>query len=214
LTKNSRVPDATVYRLSLYHCYLGELHRSEGAQRITSGRLAQDLAVKEETVRRDLSFVGGAGRPGSGYDSQVLFAAIQDFLGLEDSYPIVCVGSAQMLEALRIVFPAAAYGVRPVAYCSADPDDVGTLIDGVAVTHVDDMPDLLPSLGVGVALVACAPEILNPVIARLHESGVTGALVMTPSVKLVRPEGMEITHVRMPCDLKSIACRCKTPVAK
>ena len=83
-----KVPDATVHRLSLYHCFLGELHRAEGVQRITSGRLAEELNVKEETVRRALSFVGGVGRPGAGYESDKLFAALQSFLGLSDEYPM------------------------------------------------------------------------------------------------------------------------------
>ena len=39
---------------------------------------------------------------------------------------------------------------------------------------------------------------------------VTGVLLLTPAIKLAKPEGMTISHVRMPCDIKSLACRCQT----
>lgn len=204
-----RVPDATVYRLSLYHCFLGELHRAEGVQRITSGRFAAELEVKEETVRRDLSFIGGVGRPGAGYQSDVLFAALQKYLGLSDEYPIVGVGTAQMLEALGVVFPSQSYGVRPVAYYSELPDDVGATLDDVEIRHIDEIPQLDRELGATVALVACSPGRVQSVLDLLHEAGVMGVLLLTPALKLDVPDGMRLTHQRIPCDLKSIACRCQ-----
>jgi redox-sensing transcriptional repressor len=206
-----RVPEASVYRLSLYHCYIGELHRIEGPQRITSGRLAEELDVKEETVRRDLSFMGGVGRPGAGYESEALFAALQDFLGLSDEYPIIKVGSAQMIEALSVVFPTESYGVRAVGYFSEQPDDVGAKVRGLTVRHIDELPRFGETSDVNVALVACTPPLVQRVIDLLHAAGVTGVLLLTPAIKVHRPEGMTITHVRMPCDIKSIACRCKVP---
>jgi redox-sensing transcriptional repressor len=210
LASQSRVPDASVYRLSLYHCYLGELHRTEGPQRITSGRLAQELNIKEETVRRDLSFIGGVGRPGAGYESDSLFRVLQDFLGLSDEYPIIEVGSAQMVEALSVVFPAESYGVRQVGYFSENAEDVGKVVQDIEVRNIEEIPMLVPAMGVSVALVACSPRVVQRVIDLLHEAGITGVMLLTPSIKIKRPDGMTITHVRMPCDLKSIACRCRT----
>lgn len=205
----SHVPDATVNRLALYHCFLGELHRAEGVQRLTSARLASELDLKEETVRRDLSFVGSVGRPGQGYQSDALFSALQDYLGLTDEYPIIQVGAAQMLEALGVVFPSEAYGVRPVACFSERPEDAGAVVDGCVVGHIDQIPAFDRELGVSVALVACSPRSVQHVIDLLAQAGVTGVLLLTPAIKIERPDGMEITQVRMPCDLKSIACRCK-----
>lgn len=202
-------PEATVYRLSLYHCYLGELHRTEGAQRITSRRLAEELNIKDETVRRDLSFLGAGGRPGSGYESGELFASLQSYLGLSDEYPIIKVGSKQMIESLAVVFPAAAYGVKPVAYYSENREDVDAVVHGIAVKHIDDIPAIDPALNATVALVACTPRLVQQVIDLLDQAGVRGVMLLTPSIKVQKPEGMTLTHVRMPCDLKSIACRCQ-----
>lgn len=209
-----KIPDATVYRLSLYHCYLGELHRVEGPGKVTSSRLAAELRVSEETVRRDLSYIGGVGRPGSGYQSDELLKALEDFLGIESMHPVIRVGSAQMIAALDVVFPPDAYGLRPVAYFSENLEDRGVVVDGIAVQHLDEMVESLKGVEVTVALVACSPKLLDHVLELLSESGIYGVLLLTPSTKLKRPEGMEITHVRMPCDLKSLACRCRPLVEK
>ncbi|MDA3937115.1 MAG: hypothetical protein PF636_09755 [Actinomycetota bacterium] len=213
MAQESRVPDASVYRLSLYHCYLGEALRTGGIDRITSPQLAAELSIKEETVRRDMSFIGGVGRPGAGYEAKSLFQALTDFLGLSDEYPIVKIGSIQMIEALHVVFPAESYGVKPVGYYSEMPEDVGKTIQGIEVRHVTDLPSLDPDLEIRVALVACSPGWVQMTLDLLAKAGVTGVLLLTPAIKLKHPEGMDIHHVRMPCDIKSLACRCQLPIA-
>ena len=213
MTDKNRIPEASVYRLSLYHCYLGELIRTGTAGRITSRQLAQELTIKEETIRRDMSFIGGVGRPGAGYEINELFVSLTDFLGLSDEYPIIKVGTAQMLSALQVVFHAHSYGVRPVAYYSELPEDVGQVIDDITVHHITDLPKADAGLGVTVALVACSPGWVQMTIDLLAEAGIMGILLLTPAIKLDRPEGMTINHIRMPCDIKSLACRCKPPVA-
>jgi redox-sensing transcriptional repressor len=211
-TDISQVPDASVYRLSLYHCYLGEAMRTAGAAtRITSRELAEELGIKEETVRRDMSFIGGVGRPGSGYQTGSLFDALQVFLGLKDEYPVIKIGTAQMLQALQVVFPAHAYGLEAVAHFSELPDDVGVMVDDIPIRHISELPDLDPSLEVTVALVACSPDWVQPTLSMLHDAGIKGVLLITPAIKLDVPEGMNLTHVRMPCDIKSLACRCQLP---
>lgn len=206
------IPDASLYRLSLYHCYLGELMRvTDGTVVVRSRDLAEELDIKEETVRRDLSYLGNAGRPGSGYDSHALFDSLQSFLGLKDEYPVVKIGSAQMLQALTVLFPAERYGLRSAAYYSELPEDAGTVIKGLEVRPVSEIAQLDLALEVSVALVACSPAYVQYVLNLLHEAGILGVLLLTPAIKLDVPEGMSLTHVRMPCDIKSLACRCQMP---
>ncbi len=205
-------PDATLYRLSLYHCYLGELIRVGAPARITSRQLADELDIKEETVRRDISFVGDIGRPGAGYEPEVLYREFTAFLGLSDEYPIVKIGSAAMLGALSVVFPPDRYGVKPVAYFSEVPEDVGTMVGDVEVRHITDLTKLDPALGVDVALVACSPSWVQITVDLLAEAGIHGALLLTPAVHVNRPNDMVISQIRMPCDIKSLACKCSATV--
>lgn len=204
-------PDATLYRLSMYHCYLGELIRTGAPPRITSRGLAEELSVKEETVRRDISFVGEIGRPGAGYSPEVLYEEFTRYLGLSEDYPIVTVGSAAMLEALQVVFPVERFGVHAAAYFSELPDDAGVMVGDIAVRHLTDIPKLDPGLGIRVAFVACSPGWVQITLDLLAGAGIGGALLLTPVIKLRRPEGMRVTQLRMPCDLKSLACHCQVP---
>jgi redox-sensing transcriptional repressor len=206
-------PEATLYRLSLYHCYLLELIRVGAPPRITSRQLAEELGVKEETVRRDISFVGEIGRPGAGYEPVVIFEELTRFLGLSDEYPIAMVGTARMLEALQVVFPSEQYGVKPVALYSELPEDSGQLVGGVRVAHLSDITGLDAGLGVTVALVACSPGWVQVTVELLAQSGITGILLLTPVIRLRKPDGVSVTQLRMPCDLKSLACRCQVPKA-
>ncbi len=205
-------PDATLYRLSLYHCYLGELLRVGAPDRITSRQLAEELSVKEETVRRDISFVGDIGRPGAGYDPEVLFKEFTEFLGLSDEYPIAMIGTARMLEALQVVFPSERYGVKPIGLYSEIPEDAGQIVGALTVQHLTDIARIDPALGVTVALVACSPGWIQVTLDLLSSAGITGVLLVTPIIRVRRPEGMTITQLRMPCDIKSLACKCRAPI--
>ena len=202
-------PEATLYRLSLYHCYLGELIRVGAPDRITSRQLAEELNIKEETVRRDISFVGDIGRPGAGYDPIVLYAEFPKFLGLSEEYPVASIGTARMLDALQVVFPSERYGVKSVAYFSELPEDAGTMVGDIEVKHLTEISRLDPGLNIEVALVACSPGWVQITLDLLAGAGVTGVLLLTPVIRIRRPEGMVITQMRMPCDLKSLACRCR-----
>jgi redox-sensing transcriptional repressor len=203
-----QVPEATTYRLSLYHCFLGELSRRDPSAGITSRVLADELQLREETVRRDISFIGNVGRPGAGYKAGELHAAIQKFLGLSDNYPTIRIGSAEMLRALLVVFPSHAWGVTPVGYYSEDPADVGQELEGIPVRHITEVPELPRSLGVQVALIAVSPPWVQIAVDLCAKAGIEGVLLLTPALKVERPDGVRVTHIRMPCDIKSLACRC------
>jgi len=208
VTAQQPVPEPTVYRLSLYHCFLGEILRLDPKTGITSRAIADQLDLKEETVRRDISFIGSVGRPGAGYKASELFDEIQTFLGITEHYPVVRVGTAEMLRALSVVFPAEAYGIVPVALYSENPEDAGQTVDGIAVQHVDSIPELDQSLGARVALVACSPEWVQRVLDLCANACIDGVLLVTPLLNVQVPEGVRVTQVRMPCDIKSLACRC------
>lgn len=211
MSESRTTPEATLYRLSLYHCYLGELLRVGAPGRITSRQIAEELDIKEETVRRDISFVGDIGRPGAGYDPVVLYTEFTRFLGLSEEYPVVKVGTAGMLAALQVVFPSEQYGMKPVAYFSELPEDAGVQIGGLAVRHLTDIPRLDRGLDASVALVACSPGWVQITLDLLSNAGISGVLLVTPIIRLRKPEGMNVTQLRMPCDLKTLACRCQVP---
>ncbi len=97
----------------------------------------------------------------------------------------------------------------PVALYSQNPEDAGEVIDGITVQHVSAIPEIDEQLDVRVALVACSPDWAQAVLDLCAEAGVEGVLMLTPILRLQIPEGINVTQIRMPCDIKSLACRCK-----
>lgn len=207
-----RPSDATVYRLALYHCYLEDLIRRGHPERITSRQLATALDLKEETVRRDIAYVRSGGRPGAGYNTLRLQHSLSEFLGLTEECPIIKVGRAEMLEAISILFPAARYGVRPVACFTEEPEDVGKMVDDLEIRHIADVPKVAPETGAKVAIIATEPEWVQVSVDMLQHAGVTGFLLLTPVAAIEHADTTTIHHIRMPCDIKSLACRCHVPV--
>jgi redox-sensing transcriptional repressor len=204
-------PEATVLRLSRYHCFMGELLTSAGTERVRSRQIAEQLGVSEETVRRDLSYIDMEGRPGAGYDPAALYEALEAFLGLSAHYPFVAIGSREMLESLAVIFPAEVFGLRPIAYYSALADDVGATVRGLEVRHLSEIALLDPCHGATVALVACAPESVPETLELLDGAGIHAVLMLTPMLRPKHPEGMDVTYFRIPCALKSLASKVRRP---
>ena len=200
-----RAPEASTLRLSRYHCFVGELLRSDETPRIRSREMAEELGVSEETVRRDLSYVDVEGRPGAGYDLSELYSALESYLGLTASYPFVAVGERGMLSSLATIFPAEEFGLEPAAYFSARSEDAGTEVGGVTVYALADIPAVSRTVSAHVALVACAPDSVQETLHLLDLAGIHAVLMLTPVLRPVHPEGMDVTYFRIPCALKALA---------
>jgi len=205
MTSSPRASDASMLRLSRYHCFLGATLDPENPRRVTSRELASELGLSEETVRHDLKYVPIEGRPGAGYDAGALHAALQEYLDLSAGHPFITVGNADILRGLTVTFPAGEFGMQTVGYLSERPEDVGVDVAGIAISSLADAATLVSELGVSLALVACAPDAVDSVLELLAAAGITGVLMLTPVLRPQHPEGMSVTYFRMPCALKSLA---------
>jgi redox-sensing transcriptional repressor len=204
MSQSAVISQSARLRLARYHCLLEELMHSGAASSITSREMARQLGVTEESVRSDLSPVEIKGRPGAGYDVAALHLALAEFLGLSDVSPFVVVGSLPMLQALPIVFPADEFGMRPIAYFSEREEDIGSCVEGLEVRPLAEIAGLRSESPSVVALVACAPDYIDVTLAALSAAGIDGVLMLTPRIRPIHPEGMQVTYFRIPCALKSL----------
>jgi redox-sensing transcriptional repressor len=204
MAQSATISQAALLRLARYHCLLEELLHASHTSGITSREISAELGLTEESVRGDLSHIDITGRPGAGYDVARLHAALAAFLGLSDVSPFIVVGSLPMLEALPLVFPAAEFGMRPVAYFSERVEDVGAVVKGLEVRPLAEIATMPVEHANLVALVACEPDRADEVLVDLDAAGIHGVLMLTPRIRPMHPEGMQVTYFRIPCALKSL----------
>lgn len=201
MSDTTRAPEPTVLRLSRYHCFVGELLADAAPARVRSRDLAEQLGIAEETVRRDLSYIDVEGRPGAGYDLGELHDSLGRYLGIDGELAFAAVGSASMLAALFAIFDPSHFGMRVAGLYSCLPEDAGAAVAGMAVRPLEE----IGASGVGVTLLACAPEKVDDVLAALDAARIRSVLMLTPVLRPKHPEGMHVTYFRIPCSLKSLA---------
>lgn len=205
LARAKPIPTAVLHRLSLYHCLLTDwlLAGKNGA--ITSREFANTLGLNEVTVRNDLSFLGDPpGKRGVGYSIDGLRQMLGDFLGLPPFAPIAFVGSAKVVNSLFSFFLVEKFGFISAAFFSEDPSDRAAVINGREVQPIEAISSTLGAMGVKVAVVVTHPVWVQHSINLLAQAGVKGILVLTPSVVVEAPEGVHVTQIRIPCDLKAL----------
>jgi len=198
-----RIPDATVSRLPVYLRILGE-QRAIGIDSISSDRLAELGGVNAAKVRKDLSYLGSYGTRGVGYEVEYLIFQIQRELGLTHDWPVVIVGAGNLGQALAGYGGFGERGFPVAAIVDVDAAKVGTVLGGVRVRSVDDLPSIVQSKSINIGVVATPAAAAQDAADRLVAAGVTSILNFAPVVLIV-PSGIEVRKVDLAVELQILS---------
>ena len=91
MVKYSKVPEATIQRLSRYSRCLEEMNQ-QGEKVISSAQLAEKCLVNAAQVRKDLAYFGEFGIRGVGYYVKDLLQDIKRILGLNKEWNMAVIG--------------------------------------------------------------------------------------------------------------------------
>jgi redox-sensing transcriptional repressor len=197
------IPDATVARLPVYLRALHSLAES-GTSTISSDALAAAAGVNSAKVRKDLSYLGSYGTRGVGYDVTYLVHQISRELGLTQRWAVAIVGIGNLGHALAKYGGFATRGFRVAALIDADRSRVGEWVNGVAVSHVDDMARVVREGEVSIAVIATPAGVAQDVCDRLVAAGVTSILNFAPTVLTV-PAGVDLRKVDLSIELQILS---------
>jgi redox-sensing transcriptional repressor len=201
--RRRRIPDATVARLPVYLRSLLEVAEAKTVT-ISSERLAELAGVNAAKVRKDLSYLGSYGTRGVGYDVEFLLFQISRELGLTQDWPVVIVGIGNLGHALSNYKGFGARGFRIVALFDADPAKVGEQVAGLAVRHLDDLPDVAAAERVAIGIVATPAPAAQEVADRLVAAGVRSILNFAPTVISV-PADVSLRKVDLSIELQILS---------
>jgi redox-sensing transcriptional repressor len=192
-----------VARLPIYLRILNE-QRAEGVDTISSDGLAELAAVNAAKVRKDLSYLGSYGTRGVGYEVSYLVYQISRELGLTHDWPVVIVGAGNLGQALAGYGGFGDRGFPVAGVVDVDDSKVGTILGGVRVRHLDDLPNIVQSRQVTIGVVATPPDAAQNAAERLVAAGVTSILNFAPVVLAV-PRAVEVRKVDLALELQILS---------
>lgn len=191
-----RIPHSTVQRLVL--CYsLAERALARGETYLRSQDIAALLQVDETQIRKDMAMVGIGGVQKRGYPVAVVVRRLEELFALRADKLAALVGVGNLGRALLNYPGFAKYGVRIVCAFDKDPEKVGREIGGVSVYPIEALKEVIPRLGVQMAILAIPPHNAQEVADALVALGIKGiwnfssALLQVPKGVAVRNECLE-----------------------
>ncbi len=196
------VPKAVVSRLSLYLRELQHLVR-DGHETTSSTQLGSLLGFTDAQVRKDLAYFGQFGYPGIGYRCNELIEAIKTILGTDRRWPVALVGLGNLGRALLGYKGFEQQGFRIEAGFDIDPKKVGSVIEGVPIYHLDDLPRIIAEKNIKLAIVAVPASAAQEVADRLVAAGIDGILNFAP-VTITTPPKVSMVGVDLAIELEQL----------
>lgn len=198
-----RIPEATVARLPVYLQVLTEQAEHE-LTCISSEGLAELAGVNAAKVRKDLSYLGSYGTRGVGYEVDYLVYQIRRELGLDHDWPVVIVGAGNLGQALAGYGGFNERGFPVAGIVDVDPAKIDTVVGGVRVRPLDDLPQIVASRSVSIGVIATPPSAAQSAADRLVKAGVTSILNFAPVVLSV-PTGVTVRKVDLAVELQILS---------
>lgn len=193
-----KIPEETVRRLPLY--LRGSLELAcQGADRISSQRLADHLGLTAWLIRKDFSYFGDLGKRGVGYSAQALVCRIRKILRLDVTRNAVLVGAGKLGSALLEYGGFRRYGLQIVAAFDCDQARVGRTIGSVRVEHVSRLATV-DSRGIDMGIIAVPEESAQEVADAILKAGIQGILSFSPR-HIVAPRKVKVITIDIAMDL-------------
>ena len=206
--KYSKVPEATIRRLSRYSRSLEELDL-KGETVISSAQLATLCAVNAAQVRKDLAYFGEFGIRGVGYYVKNLLQDIKRVLGLNKEWRMAVIGIGNLGSALlsykdflkqnyKIV---AAFDINPPIVIGRVSEKLGKPVE---VLHVSRMREVARERKIEIGIITTPAGEAQKVADLLVAAEIKGILNFAPA-HITVPEGYVVKDVLFTSVLDNLA---------
>jgi redox-sensing transcriptional repressor len=181
MSKQLKVPEATIKRLSIYMRVLKELEK-KGVEVISSAELADICGVNAAQIRKDLTYFGEFGIRGVGYYVKELHFDIRKVLGLNQRRNVALVGVGNLGRALASYRNFTEHGYNFVAAFDTDPGKIGEVLPcGLRVLSMDELPRVAQECAIEIAIITTPAEVAQSVTDRIAAAGIKGILNFAPT---------------------------------
>jgi redox-sensing transcriptional repressor len=206
--KSSKIPEATIRRLSRYSRCLEEMEE-KGDKVVSSAQLAGKCMVNAAQVRKDLAYFGEFGIRGVGYYVKDLLHDIKRILGLNKEWRMALIGVGNLGSALLSYKDFFKQNYKIVAAFDIDPPKViGRVSEKfgkpVEVLHNNRIKEVVKERKIEIALITTPPSEAQNVANLLVEAEVKGILNFAPT-QITVPEGFVVKNVFFTTVLDNLA---------
>lgn len=171
MTGKSKVSEAVVRRLPIYHRYLERLEH-EGITRISSQELGMRMGLTASQIRQDINCFGALGQQGYGYNIGELKRHIAEILGLGRGYRVIVVGAGNIGRAVASYVGFVRLDFEVEALFDIDPQRVGERVGHAAVYALDELPAYLARHKIDIGVIATPAEPAQETAEMLMNAGV------------------------------------------
>lgn len=186
------VPDIVVGRLPVY-LRLVECLCAQDERFVSSEELARRLNISAVQIRKDLSYFGGFGKQGAGYEVQSLRAALRRILKIEQDRPVALIGMGDLGHALARYGGFANEGFFIAALFDNDPAKIGTQVGDLLIQDVRQLGPVICALGIQIAILTVPASAAQGVADVCVRAGVRAILNYAPTALSV-PENVRVQY--------------------
>lgn len=197
----SKIPQATAKRLPLYYRFLTNLNH-QGVTRVSSKELSKAVKVDSATIRRDFSYFGALGKKGYGYNVEYLLGFFRKTLDQDELTEVALIGVGNLGTAFLHYNFVRNNNTKIVMGFDADPEKVGTKIDGIPIYDIDELEEKLGKVRVAILTVPVSEA--QEITDKLVNKGISGILNFTPA-RITVPESIRVHHIDLAIELQSLA---------
>jgi redox-sensing transcriptional repressor len=205
---NSKVPEATIRRLSRYLRCLEEMEQIR-EEVVSSAQLANKCLVNAAQVRKDLAYFGEFGIRGVGYYVKDLLHDIKRILGLNREWRMALIGIGNLGSALLSYEDFLKQNYKIVAAFDIDPSKViGRVSEKlgrpVEILHISRIKEVAKDRKIEIGLITTPPSEAQGIANLLVEAEVKGILNFAPT-QITVPDGFVVKDVFFTTILDNLA---------
>jgi redox-sensing transcriptional repressor len=198
-------PVPALRRLPSYLRFLKKLAET-GREVVSCTHIAQDLRLDPTQVRKDLEMTAIIGRPRIGYSVAELIAAIENFLGWNNTRDAFLAGAGSLGAALAGYKAFRDYGLNIVAAFDTDPVKIGKTIHDIEILPSFKLPELAERMHIHIGIIAVPAEGAQDIADLMIFGGIQAIWNFAP-VNLVLPGEIIVEDVHLSSSLAVLTAR-------
>ncbi len=180
-----------IFRLSAYHSVLTRLEDA-GETVASSKKLGSITGFTPALIRRDLSYFGGFGRQGKGYDIGHLKSQLCHIMNLTQEHPVLLAGAGNLGRALVGYQGFKKLGFSFCAVFDSDKKIIGKKILSHKVQDIKCLVEMNKKCSARIGVITVPSATAQYVAEKMVQAGITCILNFAPTQLDVPPH----VHIR------------------